>query len=136
MRQLIAVPGTLKEPTAQALEAALAGGKQGFWLDIENPQEPDYAILQEIFKFHPLTLEDIRHQNQRPKLEEFGDYSFAVLFSADWTKGELKIREHHLYISKKYLVTVHPEPSPELKALYERLKETPELTKRGLPFLC
>ncbi|MEO6797870.1 MAG: magnesium/cobalt transporter CorA [Candidatus Dormibacter sp.] len=135
MRQLIAVPGTLKEPTAQALEAALAGGKQGFWLDIENPQEPDYAILQEIFKFHPLTLEDIRHQNQRPKLEEFGDYSFAVLFSADWTKGELKIREHHLYISKKYLVTVHPEPSPELKALYERLKETPELTKRGLPFL-
>ena len=58
-----------------------------------------------------------------------------MLFSADWTKGELKIREHHLYISKKYLVTVHPEPSPELKALYERLKETPELTKRGLPFL-
>ena len=135
MRQLIAVSGPLKEPTAQALEAALAAGKQGFWLDIEDPQEADYAILQEIFKFHPLTLEDVRHQNQRPKLEEFGDYSFAVLFSADWANGELKIREQHLYISKKYLVTVHLEPSPELAALYGRLKETPELTKRGLPFL-
>jgi len=41
MRQLIAVSGPLKEPTAQALEAALAAGKQGFWLDIEDPQEAD-----------------------------------------------------------------------------------------------
>ncbi len=136
MRQLITTPeGPLAEPTAQALEEALAAGTQGFWLDIENPGEPDYAVLQEIFKFHPLTLEDVRHQNQRPKLEEFGDYSFAVLFSADWQAGELRIREHHLYISKRYLVSVHLEPSPELKHLYQRLKETPELTTRGLAFL-
>jgi magnesium transporter len=135
MRQLIAVPGTLKEPTAQSLEKALETGKQGFWLDIENPDESDYAILQEIFHFHPLTLEDIRHQNQRPKLEEFGDYNFAVLFSAEWLNNELQIREHHLYITKRYLVSVHLEPSAELSELHKRLRETPELTKRGLPFL-
>jgi magnesium transporter len=135
MRQLIAVPGALKEPSAQALEKALEVGKQGFWLDIENPDESDYAILQEIFHFHPLTLEDIRHQNQRPKLDEFGDYLFAVLFSAEWVSDELQIREHHIYISKRYLVSVHLEPSAELKELHKRLKETPELTKRGLPFL-
>lgn len=135
MRRLIAAPGSLKEPSAQALETALQVGKQGFWLDIEKPDEPDYALLQEIFHFHPLTLEDIRHENQRPKLEEYGDYSFAVLFTADWSGTELKIREHHLYISKRYLVSVHLEPSPELEQIHQRLKATPELTKRGLPFL-
>ena len=135
MRQLIAVPGTLKEPSAQALEKALEVGKQGFWLDIENPDESDYAILLEIFHFHPLTLEDIRHQNQRPKLEEYGDYTFAVLFSAVWENDKLQILEHHLYISKRFLVSVHLEPSPELTELHKRLKETPELTGRGLPFL-
>jgi len=135
MRRLITAPGPLTEPTAQALETALESNDQGFWLDIENPEEPDYALLQEIFHFHPLTLEDIRHENQRPKLEEYGDYSFAVLFTADWSGTELKIREHHLYISKHYLVSVHLEPSPELEQIHQRLKATPELTKRGLPFL-
>jgi magnesium transporter len=135
MRRLITAPGPLIEPSAQALETALEANDQGFWLDIENPEEPDYALLQEIFHFHPLTLEDIRHENQRPKLEEYGDYSFAVLFTADWSGTELKIREHHLYISKHYLVSVHLEPSPELEQIHQRLKAAPELTKRGLPFL-
>ncbi|HEY8736598.1 MAG TPA: magnesium/cobalt transporter CorA [Candidatus Dormibacteraeota bacterium] len=135
MRRLITAPGALTEPTAQALETALEANDQGFWLDIENPDEPDYALLQEIFHFHPLTLEDIRHENQRPKLEEYGEYSFAVLFTADWSGQELKIREHHLYISKRYLVSVHLEPSPELEQIHQRLKATPELTKKGLPFL-
>jgi len=135
MRRLITAPGALTEPTAQALETALEANDQGFWLDIENPDEPDYALLQEIFHFHPLTLEDIRHENQRPKLEEYGEYSFAVLFTADWSGQELKIRENHLYISKRYLVSVHLEPSPELEQIHQRLKATPELTKKGLPFL-
>jgi len=69
------------------------------------------------------------------KLEEYGEYSFAVLFTADWSGQELKIREHHLYISKRYLVSVHLEPSPELEQIHQRLKATPELTKKGLPFL-
>jgi len=123
MRRLITAPGALTEPTAQALETALEANDQGFWLDIENPDEPDYALLQEIFHFHPLTLEDIRHENQRPKLEEYGEYSFAVLFTADWSGQELKIREHHLYISKRYLVSVHLEPSPELEQIQSRRAE-------------
>jgi len=39
----------------------------GFWLDIEAPDEADYQLLEHTFKFHPLTIEDIRHQDQRPR---------------------------------------------------------------------
>lgn len=135
MRQLIATPGPLQEPTSEGLASCLRDGAQGFWLDIENPDEADYKLLEETFHFHPLTLEDIRHQNQRPKLEEYEDYSFAVLFAADWANDELQVREHHLYLSPRFLVTVHIEPSPELSDLSSRLKAAPELTRRGLPFL-
>ncbi|HEY8679022.1 MAG TPA: magnesium/cobalt transporter CorA [Candidatus Dormibacteraeota bacterium] len=135
MRELITTPGALKDPTPEALLLCLKDGTQGFWLDIENPDDADYALLEDTFHFHPLTLEDIRHQNQRPKLEEYEGYSFAVLFSADWANNELQVREHHLYLSPRYLVTVHLEPSPELTDLRARLRAAPELTKRGLAFL-
>jgi len=135
MRQLVATDGPLSEPTPHALKASLATSEQGFWLDIENPDDSDYAVLLDTFGFHPLTLEDIRHQNQRPKLEEYEGYAFVVLFAADWDQEEVKIREHHLYLSDRYLVTVHIEPSPELAELRKRLRAAPELTRKGLPFL-
>jgi magnesium transporter len=135
MRQLIATAGPLTEPTPQALKTCLQSGQQGFWLDIENPDDSDFAVLQDTFGFHPLTLEDIRHQNQRPKLEEYEGYAFVVLFAADWDENELKLREFHLYLSERYLVTVHVEPSPELAGLRSRLQAAPELIRKGLPFL-
>lgn len=135
MRQLITTAGPLAEPTPEALGKSLQAGEQGFWLDIEDPDESDYALLKDTFGFHPLTLEDIRHQNQRPKLDEYEGYAFVVLFAADWEGGEVRIREHHLYLSRRYLVSVHIEPSPELATLRTRIRATPELTRRSLSFL-
>ncbi len=122
MRQLIATEGPLTEPTPQALKACLQTGEQGFWLHVENPDDSDYTVLQDTFGFHPLTLEDIRHQNQRPKLEEYEGYTFVVLFAADWDQDQLEIREHHLYLST-------------LAELRSRLRAAPELTRKGLPFI-
>jgi magnesium transporter len=57
------------------------------------------------------------------------------MFAADWDGSELRIREHHLYITRLYLVSVHLEPSAELAQLRERLRATPELTQRSPAFL-
>lgn len=95
----------------------------GFWLDIENPEEADYDLLQAAFAFHPLTIEDVRHQNQRPKFEEFGGYEFMVLFSSDWQGDHLSVREHHLYLANDFLVTVHQEPEPGFADVRKRLQE-------------
>ena len=35
--------------------------------------------LQKTFGVHPLTIEDVRHRHQRPKVEIFQDYAFVVL---------------------------------------------------------
>ena len=135
MRQLITTAGPLTEPTPEALATSLRVADQGFWLDIEQPDDSDYALLQDTFGFHPLTLEDIWHQNQRPKLEDYEGYAFVVLFTADWEGGDVRIREQHLYLSRRYVVSVHLEPSPELAELQSRIRSTPELTRRSLSFL-
>jgi magnesium transporter len=109
--------------------------KDGLWLDIEKPDARDYKLLEETFKFHPLTIEDIQHQNQRPKLEEYPDYNFAVIFQADWIGDDVAFREHHLFVGPDYLITVHLEPAPSLAALQDRIAKSPILTKGQPAFL-
>jgi len=134
-RFLVATKGPLIEPVPGDIAQCLAEGKQGFWLDIETPDEDDYALLEHTFKFHPLTLEDIRHQNQRPKVEEYPGYAFVVLFTAELEERRAQMREHHLFLSTQYLVSVHPEPSEPLNRLRERIAANPDLTRRSLPYL-
>jgi magnesium transporter len=134
-RHLIATQGRLVEPRTDQIEACLREAKQGFWLDIENPDAADYELLEKTFKFHPLALEDIRHQNQRPKLDEYAGYVFVVLFAAEFDGEQIQIREQHLFLSPQYLVSVHLEPSPPLDMLRERIRANPDLTHRTLPFL-
>ncbi len=134
-RYLVATKGRLAEPVTDQLAECLREGKQGFWLDIENPDDADFALLEHTFKFHQLTLEDIRHQNQRPKVEEYTGYAFVVLFTAELEGSRVQIREHHLYLSSQYLVSVHIEPSDPLDRLRERIKANPDLAKRSLPYL-
>jgi len=109
--------------------------EQGFWLDIEAPEEADYELLERTFKFHPLTIEDIRHQNQRPKVDEYPEYNFTVIFVAVWENDEIALREHHLYVGAHYLITVHQEPSTQLKELAERIHKSPDLTHGKPAFL-
>ncbi len=109
--------------------------KAGFWLDIQAPDEADYRLLESTFKFHPLTIEDIQHQQQRPKVDEYPDYNFTVVFQALWENDDVVLREHHLYVGPHYLVTVHQEPSPALAKVYDRVAKSPGLTKGQPAFL-
>ena len=136
MRTLITTKGSFKEPDAETIKQHFAVCEQeGFWLDVEGPDDDDYRILEEVFRFHQLTIEDLKHQNQRPKLEEFKGYAFLVLFQAQWGSGDIGFLEHHQYIAKDYLVTVHQEPAPVLGELRDRLRASPELTKEDPGFL-
>lgn len=135
MRKLVATKGPLNDTTPEALAAALAAGSQGFWLDIESPTDDDYVLLEKTFGFHPLTIEDARHQNQRPKLEEYAHYDFIVVFTGGRVDGALEMQEHHIYLAPQYLVSLHIDPSPSLAALRDRIEGAPELLDRGVPFL-
>jgi magnesium transporter len=133
MRTLITTKGAHKEPSKSEISEHLArADKEGFWLDIEKPDDDDFEVLEKIFKFHHLTLEDVRHRNQRPKLDEFSGYSFAVIFTAEWSDTHMGFLEHHFYLGRHYVVTVHAEPAPVLAELRDRIKQVPELCK-GLP---
>jgi magnesium transporter len=104
-------------------------------MDVEAPDEEDYQILSSAFKFHPLTIEDVKHGKQRPKLEEYKGYDFMVLFEAALNDGAIELDETFLYLSRDYLVTIHRKPQPLLNELRKRIEAEPETTKDEPAFL-
>jgi magnesium transporter len=103
--------------TAERLHA----GGDFFWLDLDQPSESDFQILRDVFKFHPLAIEDSEQFDQRAKLEEYDDFLFVVVYGAA-PDGD-RLVEVHCFYSERFLVTVHREDCPafaELRRRYQR----------------
>jgi magnesium transporter len=96
---------------------------QFFWLDLTAPGHDELLKLREIFGFHPLAIEDTEDFDQRPKLDNYGDYVFLVFYGAWRHRADdpEPLREVHLFISGQYLVTIHREPLPALDRQREQL---------------
>jgi magnesium transporter len=94
-----------------------------FWLDLTAPSHEEITKLRELFGFHPLALEDTEHFDQRPKLDNYGDYVLLVFYGA-WRHRQddpEPLREVHLFVSGHYVLTVHRDPLPPLEQQREIL---------------
>jgi magnesium transporter len=135
MRTLFTVDGHSRQVDPALVDGLVTAGKETFWLDIEAPDDDDYKLLSDTFKFHQLTIEDVKHQNQRPKLDGYDGYVFAVLFVIGFKDDQVSFREHHLYIAPQFLVTVHQLPEFCFEQLNRRIAESPESACRKTSFL-
>jgi magnesium transporter len=107
---------------ADRIREHLASGRF-FWIDLTDPSAADVDQLGEIFGFHPLALEDTAHFGQRPKFDDYGDYGFLAFYGAGERHDELDLlREVHLFVSGRYIVSVHREPLPTLDGERSRLE--------------
>jgi magnesium transporter len=89
-----------------------------FWLDLHRPTAEELALLRDLFRFHPLALEDSENFGQRPKLEPYDDHVFLVVYGA--APDEDRLVEVHCFYSERFLVTVHRDDCPAFAALRER----------------
>src|SRR5262249_10698180 len=99
------------------VEKLIAGG-EFFWLDLPQPEPKDFDILREVFGFHPLAIEDSEHFDQRPKIDDYADFAFIVVYGA--APDEDRLVEVHLFYSERYLITVHHDVAPAFAEVRER----------------
>ena len=114
------------------LAAALRDPGAVMWIDIEKPEDEDYAILDEVFGFHPLAIEDSINRAQRPKIESYnhvGDacqqgYFYMVIHGVDPSdaKKRLETQELDMFVSERYLITIHDEAMPPLEHALARAR--------------
>ncbi len=101
----------------------LLGGTSFFWLDIDQPDQDDFAILRDVFKFHTLAIEDSEKFGQRAKIDDYDDFVFIVVYGA--VPDDDRLVEVHCFYSERFLVTVHRDEAPaftEVRRRYEKLQ--------------
>jgi magnesium transporter len=108
------------------------------WIDLEDQDDAQLKLLAERFGFHPLTIEDCSHFDQRPKLEGYDGYAFLVMHGFELRaqpNGHLHILELHSFLGDRYLVTVHAEPLASLNGVWNRIKADGATARRGVDFI-
>src|SRR5687768_15761297 len=111
------------------------------WVDLENPTpEETKFILEDVFHFHPLSVEDCVMVTPSPKVEEyhpkeddrFSPYLFIVIHAVDYSRrdGVFATSELNFFLGKNFLVTYHEPPLKSIHATEERcLKSTVHIAR-------
>ncbi|MFB3818441.1 MAG: magnesium/cobalt transporter CorA [Candidatus Methylomirabilales bacterium] len=114
----------------------LADPRRLTWVDAEGEPADVLGRLAEVFRLHPVTLEDFINKNQRPKVEEFEHYLFMVIHAVQALRDDtLDTEELHMALGDRWLLTVHDRPLEAVKRLADRLAADPRSLPDGASFL-
>jgi len=77
------------------------------WIHLDAPDTERTTVLAERFGWHALDVEDVLSKRQRPKIDDYPEYLFAVLHFPvyDKTVQRLNAAELDLFLGADYLVT-------------------------------
>lgn len=92
------------------------------WVDLEDPTPDEIkSILESVFQFHPLAIEDCTAPNSLPKIEDYEEHLFLVMHAVDYTRTEkFNTTELCVFLGKEYLVTFHRRPLRSVQSAKDR----------------
>jgi magnesium transporter len=109
------------------------------WINIDGIHDVDFIEkLGTHFDLHPLILEDIVNTEQRPKMEDMGNYIFTVLKMLDYNKkkDEISAEQVSLVLGPNFVISFHESESETLDPVRERIgKAKGRIRKMGADYL-
>ncbi len=106
--------------------------RQGtLWVDIEDVGQGSNggveALLRDVFRFHPLAIEDALKDTHVPRVDDWGSYLYIVFHTIDFEPETDHVRLHELdiFLGPNYLVTYHNEPMTALEQLRRNIERDP-----------
>lgn len=102
------------------------------WIHAQG--DPDAATLNELgarFGLHPLALEDVLHQGQRPKLDDFDGQLFVVLMLPVQNGASVELRQVSLFAGETFIVSFCAGSDDPFEPVRKRLRR-PDSTLRRL----
>lgn len=92
------------------LAQAIQDPRGAVWVDMQAPAEEEYKlILEQVFHFHPLAIEDAISDMHLPKLDDYSSYLYLVFHSVRLGTQPMDIftEEVDVFLGLHYLVTMH-----------------------------
>lgn len=111
------------------------------WVSLEHPTNEEVtSILQGLFHFHPLAIEDCLNTGyQTPKVDDYGSHIF-IIAHAIRTNGDealIETNELNIFLGENYLVTLFQEENlPPIDTVWQRVQRDERLLQNGPDFLC
>ena len=122
------------QATVDELPRLLEEPETRLWVDISGPMDDaSQTVVRDIFKFHPLAIEDCFGAREHPKAEAYDGYVYVITHGL--TEGSTA--EHHetveldAFLGKRYLVTYHAKPSRSISEIEELMTRGSDLLRRG-----
>jgi magnesium transporter len=102
------------------------------WLDFSGkPMDQAEWILNKIFNFHPLAIDDALHENHVPNVNDWEDYLYIALRAVNYANHQLEIPELDIFLGANYIVTCSEEPIPGLDRIWEICQKDQRWTKQS-----
>jgi magnesium transporter len=106
------------------------------WVALRDADDAELAAMQEEFGLHELAVEDARHGNQRPKVEEYGDVLFTVMHTVELTPTDtLLVGEVDVFVGPNFVLSVRNRSHQGFLGVRARAEREPHLLKHGAGFV-
>jgi magnesium transporter len=129
-----------KAESIEAVEAAWREPDVRVWIDLESADEQELFALRDAFNLDAESLEDCLQGEQWPRIDEFEEHIFLVLYGLFGLKEKADVAPHKLavFCGARLLVTVHRQPLLTVRQVKARCGRHPEhVIGRGVDFvLC
>lgn len=120
----------------KALAAIVQGGTGTLWVDVDLNSKPQHALLEQVFRFHALSIEDTLSAEGRVKAEEFPSYLFVVARGVRFVEEtedlyDIETFNLNCFLGRNFVVTVHGPHAPGVEATHNRLGRSADLLAHG-----
>ncbi|MBI3958984.1 MAG: magnesium/cobalt transporter CorA [Chloroflexi bacterium] len=110
------------ELPVEQLASAIRDSNAMVWVDMQDPTpEEEQKILDDIFNFHPLAVEDATNSVLLPKINDYRRYLYIVIHSiypgaelVDLVSSELDI-----FLGPNFLITIHEREMSSINGLWQ-----------------
>ncbi len=114
-----------EDPGLDFIKTMLFDEDAQIWVDLESPSpEEARSVLENIFNFHPLAIEDCINVTEQPKIDDYEKYLFSVIHALNFSsEHKVQTLELNMFIGRNFLVTHHDQPLTAIKLTMDRIKK-------------
>jgi magnesium transporter len=108
--------------TLEAARHALSQKESVVWVDLEAPTEAELHGLGETANLSAEALEDCVHGEQRPRVDEYDDHFFMLLYGLLGAEGQTDVTPRKLaaFLGPRFLITAHTQQLRTIAAMRDR----------------
>jgi magnesium transporter len=125
-----------RDLSVREISAALKDGAGTLWVHVDSGSRQQVALLDKVFGFHHLAIEDVLNPVSRPKVEQYNDHLFVTLRVVRFMEEtndpyDLDTGNLYFFIGPTYLVTAHAGHSRNVDQILDLALRNPDVMSRG-----